>query len=94
MYVCSIPGCEKEFPRKSAVESHIQTHLEDKPFACPYDECGASFVRSHDLTRHVRIHSGSKPFQCICGKGFARGDALTRHRQRGICEGSLVPRRW
>lgn len=37
MYICSIPGCEKEFPRKSAVESHIQTHLEDKPFACPYD---------------------------------------------------------
>ena len=38
MYICSIPGCMKEFPRKSAVESHIQTHLEDKPFACPYDE--------------------------------------------------------
>ena len=38
MYICSIPGCLKEFPRKSAVESHIQTHLEDKPFCCPYDE--------------------------------------------------------
>ena len=30
----------------------------------------------------------------ICsGKGFARGDALHRHRQRGICEGSIVPQR-
>jgi hypothetical protein len=27
----------------------------------------------------------------ISGKGFARGDALMRHRQRGICIGSLVP---
>jgi hypothetical protein len=38
VYICAIPGCLKEFPRKSAVESHIQTHLEDKPFACPYDD--------------------------------------------------------
>lgn len=38
VYLCLIPGCGKEFPRKSAVESHIQTHLEDKPFACPYDD--------------------------------------------------------
>ena len=38
MYICGITGCGKEFPRKSAVESHIQTHLEDKPFACPYDD--------------------------------------------------------
>lgn len=38
MYICGIAGCGKEFPRKSAVESHIQTHLEDKPFACPYDD--------------------------------------------------------
>lgn len=27
------------------------------------------------------------------GKGFARGDALMRHRQRGICVGSMIPRR-
>jgi hypothetical protein len=24
------------------------------------------------------------------GKGFARGDALMRHRQRGICAGSIL----
>ena len=70
---------------------------------------GASFVRQHDLRRHERIHSGRKPFPCPwyvrrlssddsadvlhSGKGFARGDALMRHRQRGICSGSVVPRR-
>jgi hypothetical protein len=33
------------------------------------------------------------PFQryVYSGKGFARGDALMRHRQRGICVGSIVP---
>ncbi|GAA5996127.1 uncharacterized protein JCM10292_007409 [Rhodotorula paludigena] len=92
-YICLIEGCERSFPRKSAIESHIQTHLEDKPFVCPHDDCGASFVRQHDLRRHERIHSGNKPFPCPCGKGFARGDALARHRARGICSGSVVPRR-
>lgn len=92
-YECLMDGCERTFPRKSAIESHIQTHLEDKPFICPHADCDASFVRQHDLRRHERIHSGNKPFPCPCGKGFARGDALARHRARGICSGSLVPRR-
>ncbi|KDE08003.1 hypothetical protein MVLG_01706 [Microbotryum lychnidis-dioicae p1A1 Lamole] len=92
-YLCLMDSCERTFPRKNAIESHIQTHLEDKPFVCPYEDCEASFVRQHDLRRHERIHSGNKPFPCPCGKGFARGDALARHRARGICEGSLVPRR-
>ncbi|GAA5837578.1 hypothetical protein JCM9279_006797 [Rhodotorula babjevae] len=87
-YVCLIEGCGRAFPRKSAIESHIQTHLEDKPFVCPHDDCGASFVRQHDLRRHERIHSDNKPFPCGCGKAFARGDALTRHRSRGICSGA------
>ncbi|KAL8292937.1 hypothetical protein RQP46_000631 [Phenoliferia psychrophenolica] len=92
-YMCLIEGCERLFPRKSAIESHIQTHLEDKPFVCPQPDCDAAFVRQHDLRRHERIHSGNKPFPCPCGKGFARGDALARHRARGICTGSVVPRR-
>ncbi|WWC86008.1 uncharacterized protein L201_000879 [Kwoniella dendrophila CBS 6074] len=92
-FKCLIEGCERHFPRKSAIHSHIQTHLEDKPYVCNTDDCHAAFVRQHDLRRHMRIHSGTKPFPCPCGKGFARGDALMRHRQRGICSGSLVPRR-
>jgi len=92
-YICLMESCDRTFPRKSAIESHIQTHLEDKPFICPHSDCDASFVRQHDLRRHERIHSGNKPFPCPCGKGFARGDALARHRARGICSGSLVPRR-
>jgi hypothetical protein len=35
-YLCLMEGCDRTFPRKSAIESHIQTHLEDKPFVCPH----------------------------------------------------------
>jgi hypothetical protein len=33
-FKCLIDGCERHFPRKSAISSHIQTHLDDKPFVC------------------------------------------------------------
>lgn len=93
-YVCLIEGCDRTFPRKSAIESHIQTHLEDKPFVCPADDwyasfhpraladvCAsdASFVRQHDLRRHERIHSGNKPFPCPWFVGnFLTSALLTR----------------
>ncbi|KAK4688531.1 hypothetical protein P7C73_g1581, partial [Tremellales sp. Uapishka_1] len=89
-FKCLIDGCGRQFPRKSAITSHIQTHLEDKPHVCQEPDCGAAFVRQHDLRRHTRIHSGNKPFKCDCGKGFARGDALMRHKQRGICAGGTT----
>ena len=37
-FKCLIEGCERHFPRKSAIHSHIQTHLEDKPFVCNADD--------------------------------------------------------
>jgi hypothetical protein len=33
-YVCKLDDCRRSFARKTAIESHIQTHLEDKPFVC------------------------------------------------------------
>lgn len=37
-FKCLIEGCERTFPRKSAIHSHIQTHLEDKPFSCEVED--------------------------------------------------------
>lgn len=37
-YQCKLDGCGRIFPRKSAVYSHIQTHLEHKPFVCPAED--------------------------------------------------------
>lgn len=63
-YVCRINGCDRQFPRKSAVVAHVQTHLEDKPYACTEEDCGAAFVRQHDLRRHMKIHTGQKSHKC------------------------------
>ncbi|KAB8232829.1 Metallothionein expression activator [Aspergillus alliaceus] len=84
-WVCLHPGCERRFGRKENIKSHVQTHLGDRQYKC--DHCEKCFVRGHDLKRHAKIHTGDKPYECLCGNVFARHDALTRHRQRGMCIG-------
>ena len=84
-WVCIHPGCGRRFGRKENIKSHVQTHLGDRQFKC--DHCNKCFVRGHDLKRHAKIHTGDKPYECLCGNVFARHDALTRHRQRGMCIG-------
>lgn len=86
-YLCLFPSCNKRFGRKENIKSHVQTHLGDRQFQCPH--CRKCFVRQHDLKRHAKIHSGVKPYPCACGNSFARHDALTRHRQRGMCVGAF-----
>ena len=87
LWECLYPHCNKKFGRKENIKSHVQTHLGDRQFQCK--DCLKCFVRQHDLKRHANIHSGVKPYACPCGKGFARHDALTRHRQRGMCVGAF-----
>lgn len=86
-YICTYEGCNKLFGRKENIRSHIQTHLGDRQWRCSH--CHKRFVRQHDLKRHAKIHTGQKPHQCPCGNGFARQDALTRHRQRNTCIGGF-----
>ena len=83
------PGkiCGKRFARKENAKSHVQTHLGDRQFVCKV--CNTRFVRQHDLKRHFKIHTTEKPHKCPCGKDFHRHDALTRHRQRGMCCGAF-----
>jgi regulatory protein SWI5 len=84
-WVCLHPQCGRRFGRKENIKSHVQTHLGDRQYKC--EHCGKCFVRGHDLKRHAKIHTGDKPYECLCGNVFARHDALTRHRQRGMCVG-------
>jgi len=86
-YSCQWPACGRRFGRKENVRAHVQTHLGDRQFKC--NLCDKTFVRQHDLKRHIAIHSDDRPHVCPCGTGFARHDALTRHRQRGMCPGAL-----
>lgn len=86
-WTCLYDGCGKKFGRKENIKSHVQTHLNDRQYQCP--TCKKCFVRQHDLKRHAKIHTGIKPYPCECGNSFARHDALTRHRQRGMCIGAF-----
>lgn len=86
-WVCTFDDCNKRFGRKENIKSHVQTHLGDRQYKC--NHCNKCFVRAHDLKRHAKIHTGVKPYQCECGNTFARQDALTRHRQRGMCVGAF-----
>ncbi|KAI0426461.1 hypothetical protein F5Y09DRAFT_61950 [Xylaria sp. FL1042] len=86
-WICTFEECNKRFGRKENIKSHVQTHLNDRQFKCPV--CQKRFVRQHDLKRHAKIHTGIKPYPCLCGNSFARHDALTRHRQRGMCIGAF-----
>ncbi|KAK5661570.1 hypothetical protein OQA88_9665 [Cercophora sp. LCS_1] len=86
-WVCTYEDCLKRFGRKENIKSHVQTHLNDRQYQCP--SCHKCFVRQHDLKRHAKIHTGIKPYPCECGNSFARHDALTRHRQRGMCIGAF-----
>ena len=86
-WTCLFPSCGKRFGRKENIKSHVQTHLGDRQYRC--NRCRKCFVRQHDLKRHAKIHSGVKPYPCACGNSFARHDALTRHRQRGMCIGGV-----
>ncbi|CRK47815.1 hypothetical protein BN1723_020404, partial [Verticillium longisporum] len=81
-WMCLFEDCGKKFGRKENIKSHVQTHLNDRQYQCP--SCHKCFVRQHDLKRHAKIHTGIKPYPCECGNSFARHDALTRHRQRGM----------
>lgn len=87
-YVCLFDNCGSRFGRKENIKSHVQTHLDDRPYQC--DVCDKLFVRGHDLKRHLKTHTGKKPFGCLCGASFARHDALTRHRQRDMCVGGVT----
>jgi regulatory protein SWI5 len=86
-WTCLFTECGKKFGRKENIKAHVQTHLDDRQFRC--NDCTKRFVRQHDLKRHANIHSGVRSYSCPCGKGFARHDALTRHRQRGMCIGAF-----
>ncbi|KAI1504035.1 hypothetical protein F5X99DRAFT_68237 [Biscogniauxia marginata] len=86
-WVCTFEDCNKKFGRKENIKSHVQTHLNDRQYMCP--TCQKCFVRQHDLKRHAKIHTGIKPYPCECGNSFARHDALTRHKQRGMCIGAF-----
>ncbi|KAL3310512.1 hypothetical protein Ciccas_010924 [Cichlidogyrus casuarinus] len=82
-HVCSYPGCNKAYFKRSHLREHSYVHTGDKPYFCSVPECGARFTRADQLSRHRRAHTGERNFCClVCGKRFKRSDHLKVHLAR------------
>ena len=77
---------------QNAMQVHLRTHAEDKPFVCHF--CLRGFREKGSLVRHIRHHTGEKPYKCTkCGRGFAEHGTLNRHlRAKGqeTCDSALM----
>lgn len=79
LFVCGY--CEKEFPTKDGLRTHMKLHSEVKPspkFVC--ETCGKEFPAMSKLKKHSLTHSGIKPFACsLCVKTFSQACNLKKH---------------
>lgn len=79
LFICGY--CEKEFPTKIGLRTHIKLHSEVKPspkFVC--ETCGKEFLALSKLKKHSLTHSGIKPFICsLCAKAFSQVCNLKKH---------------
>ncbi|KAJ6487743.1 hypothetical protein C8R45DRAFT_994181 [Mycena sanguinolenta] len=55
MHRCEI--CGKEFPRPSAVNTHMNVHNNARPFPCGFPNCPKTFSVRSNARRHHRTHS-------------------------------------
>lgn len=80
-FICSY--CGRGFNYKYNLKEHINGHTGDRPHVC--NICGKTFGRSTLLLVHSRVHTGHKPYKCDasgCGRTFAHGVDMKRHRYR------------
>ena len=73
--------CNKEFIKKTVLNSHMIVHTGWKKFACSI--CNKAFGHKSHLNRHVKIHTGDKAYSCsLCNKTFITKSHLNYHVNR------------
>ncbi|RZF40964.1 hypothetical protein LSTR_LSTR013219 [Laodelphax striatellus] len=56
--------CQRVFPRRKSLNSHIRTHTGHRPYQCNFPRCGRAFKQPGQLKTHERIHTGERPYKC------------------------------
>ncbi|XP_050101353.1 transcription factor Ouib-like [Anopheles aquasalis] len=73
--------CGKTFETNVKLKNHLQSHSDERPFAC--DVCGKQFKLRRDLTMHVESAHEGKIFKCtLCEVEFRWRKGLQRHMLR------------
>ncbi|XP_044729667.1 zinc finger protein 501-like [Chrysoperla carnea] len=75
--------CGKSFKKRSHLDRHHFTHIEDKPIKC--DQCGKGFKHAEALKSHARKHLPSQVknrYKCdICNKMLISSTGLIYHKK-------------
>ncbi|KAJ7665985.1 hypothetical protein DFH06DRAFT_264157 [Mycena polygramma] len=59
MHRCGV--CKKEFPRPSAVRTHMHVHDNERPYTCGFPDCPKTFSVRSNARRHYRTHGVRSP---------------------------------
>ncbi|KZP15439.1 hypothetical protein FIBSPDRAFT_685707, partial [Athelia psychrophila] len=59
MHTCKI--CQKQFPRPSGLNTHMNTHTGDRPHRCEEPGCDKRFTVLSNMRRHMRSHGYERP---------------------------------
>ncbi|KAK4699939.1 hypothetical protein P7C70_g6315, partial [Phenoliferia sp. Uapishka_3] len=60
-FACTFPGCGKTLARPSALNTHLRTHSQERPYACPVDWCNRGFSVYSNMVRHQRLCNHPTP---------------------------------
>lgn len=80
---CNFPGCNKSFPVRWALKTHVNIHKE-REHSCNY--CDKSFHQKVQLLNHIKFQHLGISHDCeFCGKKLQSKYVLKYHLEKGLC---------